>query len=110
MHVDVTDLLHDKSIIPARSQWIYKDDKEVHRTLYGRFPSGPALTSKSPIVSFLETEEVDVEDIINLIENGIIPDEWRVILAVAKEREQKRDNAWFYVKMIPEMQLYQTAT
>jgi len=35
---------------------------------------------------------------------------WRVIVAVAKERELKETNARFYEKMTPEMRLYQTAT
>ncbi|CAG9763643.1 unnamed protein product [Ceutorhynchus assimilis] len=65
MHVDVTDLLSDKSIIPSRSQWIHEYDKQVHRTLYGRFPTGPPSTTKSAVISYLEKEEVNVKEIID---------------------------------------------
>lgn len=39
-----------------------------------------------------------------------MPQDWKIIIAVAKEREHKRTNARFYAKMTPEMRLYQIAT
>ncbi|KAK9877807.1 hypothetical protein WA026_019487 [Henosepilachna vigintioctopunctata] len=102
MHIDISDLLADKSIIPCRSQWIHEYDKQVHRTMYGKFPSA--------VISYLEADEVSVEKIIKTIDSGFLPDEWKVIVAVAKEREQKRDAARWYAKMTPEMRLYQTST
>lgn len=109
-YVDPSDLLSDKSIIPSRDHWVYEYDNQVHRTLYGFFPRRPPFLSKSVIISYLSQEEVNVSDIIQMINQGLTPREWKVIVAVAKEREHKRDNARFYAKMVPEMRLYQIAT
>ncbi|USL85442.1 MAG: RNA-dependent RNA polymerase [Ixodes ricinus orinovirus-like virus 1] len=110
MHVDVTDLLSDKSIIPCREQWIHEYDKQVHRTLYGFFPSGPSSTTKSAVISYLEKEEVSVKEIIDTIQSRLVPKSWYVTVCVPKEREQKKDKARCFAKMTPEMRLYQTAT
>ena len=45
-----------------------------------------------------------------LISNKAIPLEWRIMIAVAKEREFKREGCRFYAKMVQEMRLYQVAT
>lgn len=110
MYVDPSDLLSDTSIIPSRSHWVYEFDAQAHRTLYGHFPNRPPFASKSVIISYLSQEDVDVSGIINTINTGDVPREWKVIVAVAKEREHKRTNARFYAKMTPEMRLYQIAT
>ena len=105
MYVDTSDLLSDKSIIPSRAHWVYEFDSQMHRTLYGRFSTRPQFAIKSVIISYLSKEEVDVSHIIQMINQ-----DWRVIVAVAKEREHKRTNARFYAKMTLEMRLYQIAT
>lgn len=110
MYVDPSDLLSDKSIIPTRRHWVYEYDNQAHRTLYGCFMTRPEFASKSVIISYLSKEEVDVSEIINQINTGRVPVDWKVIIAVAKEREHKRTNARFYAKMTPEMRLYQIAT
>nr|WPR17567.1 MAG: RNA-dependent RNA polymerase [Beetle nyamivirus] len=109
-HVDISDLLADKSIIPEKAQWIHEYDKQAHRTLYGFFPKGPLPTSKSVIIRYLETPIVSVKDILDLIERNVIPESWRIIVGVAKEREQKEVDARFFAKMTFEMRLYQTVT
>ncbi|QMP82162.1 RNA-dependent RNA polymerase [Hymenopteran orino-related virus OKIAV87] len=109
-HVDTSDLISDKSIIPARDQWIHEYDKQAHKTKYGYFPRGPPPTSKSVVIDYLERETIDVKSIIETISTRQVPDQWKVIMTVAKEREFKPEKARFYAKMVPEMRLYQTAT
>ncbi|KAL4125917.1 hypothetical protein QTP88_010154 [Uroleucon formosanum] len=92
MYVDPSDLLSDRSIIPTRQHWCYEYDNQTHRTLYGRFMTRPEFASKSVIISYLSQEEVDVFTIINTINTGQVPKDWKVIIAVAKEREHKRTN------------------
>lgn len=53
-HVDIADLLSDKSIIPGLTHWIHEYDRQAHRTLYGRFPTGPPPESKSVIIHYLK--------------------------------------------------------
>lgn len=59
---------------------------------------------------YLSQEEVSVSEIIAKINAGTVPHVWKIIVAVANEREHKRKNARFYAKMTPEMRLYQRAT
>lgn len=109
-HVDITDLLSDKSIIPSLDQWIYEYNKQAHRTKYGRFPTGPPPSSKSVVVHYLSQRHISVTDVMKQLATGFIPYAWRVMVAVAKEREFKYKDARFYGKMCFEMRLYQTAT
>ncbi|KAF5187638.1 Large structural protein [Thalictrum thalictroides] len=110
MYVDPSDLLSDRSIIPTRDHWVYEYDNQAHRTMYGQFMRRPAFARKSVIISYLSQEEVNVSDIIDKINTGLVPQSWKVIVAVERERELKRTNARFYAKMTPEMRLYQIAT
>lgn len=45
-----------------------------------------------------------------LINDGVIPSDWRVMVAVPKEREFKEVDARCYGKMVPEMRAYQVVT
>lgn len=108
-HIDISDLLSDKSIIPERSQWIYEYDRQAHRTNHGFFPTRPASTSKSVVIHYLQKERITVKEVIDVLQTGIIPLSWRAMVAVAKEREFKFEDARFYGKMCFEMRLYQTA-
>lgn len=107
-HVNLTDLLSDKSIIPELHQWIHEYDKQAHRTMYGVFPKGSPPTSKSAVVHYLSKERITVKEVIDSLQDMHIPLNWRAMIAVPKERELK--NARFYGKMCFEMRLYQTAT
>lgn len=109
-HIDMTDLLSDKSIIPSREQWIHEYDKQAHRTKWGRFPQGPAPTSKSVVVHYLKQDRITVKEVIDKLQAGNLPYSWRVMVAVPKEREFKDKDARFYGKMCFEMRLYQTST
>lgn len=42
---------------------------------------------KSAILSYLTTDEVCVEDIIKTIESREVPESWKILVGVAKERE-----------------------
>jgi len=46
-HVDASELISDKSIIPSLDQWVYEYDRQAHRILHGRLSAGPPQTSKS---------------------------------------------------------------
>lgn len=99
-HVDLTDLLSDKSIIPSLDQWVHEYDKQAHRTLHGRFPTGPPPTSKSAVVHYLSKESITVKEVIDQLQEQSIPQSWRVMVAVPKERELKQRKARFYGKCV----------
>lgn len=44
------------------------------------------------------------------IDSGKVPDEWKIIVAVPKEREFKKSNVRFYAKLTMSMRFYQTLT
>jgi hypothetical protein len=108
--VDPADLLADKAIIPAKDQWPYEYDKQAFRTHHGRFPTSAPKTEGRVILDYLTRNDLDLRDILQTVSTGQIPENWRVMVAVPKEREFKRENARFYAKMCNEMRLYQTAT
>lgn len=109
-HIDTIDIIADKAIIPRKEEWIYEYDSKTFRTLHGRFPTGPEPTTKSVVMHYLTTDIFSCEEIIRIIDNGIIPSDWRVMVAVPKEREFKEDDARCYGKMTPEMRAYQVVT
>ncbi len=51
-----------------------------------------------------------MKEIIDAIERGEVAESWKVIVAVPKEREFKRENVRFFGKMTPELRLYQVVT
>lgn len=59
---------------------------------------------------YLTTEAFNCQEILGLIDKGIIPQEWRVMVAVPKEREFKDTDARCFGKMTPEMRAYQVVT
>ncbi len=109
-HVDSSDLLSDKSIVPELDQWIHEYDRQAHRTLYGRWPEGPKSTTKRVVIDYLTKEDFSIKEIIDAIDRGEVPDSWKIIVAVQKEREFKQENARFFGKMTPELRLYQVVT
>ncbi|CAG4938082.1 unnamed protein product [Parnassius apollo] len=56
------------------------------------------------------SESFDCREIIGLIDRGIIPEEWRIMVAVPKEREFKHTDARCFGKMTFEMRAYQVVT
>lgn len=109
-HIDTIDIISDKAIIPGRSEWIHEYDTKAFRTLHGHMPRGPPSSTKSVVMHFLTTEVFDCREILGLIDKGVIPSEWRVMVAVPKEREFKENDARCFGKMTPEMRAYQVVT
>jgi len=73
-HIDLSDLLSDKSIIPERGQWIYEYDQQAYRTKYGRFPMGPPPTSRSVIVHYLRRDKITTDEVLDRIQTNTVPD------------------------------------
>lgn len=88
-HIDTIDIIADKAIIPRRSEWIYEYDHKAFRTLHGRFPVGPPPTTKSVVMHFLTSDTFECKEILGTIDKGIVPSDWRVMVAITKEREFK---------------------
>lgn len=109
-HVDTIDIISDKAIVPRLSDWIHEYDSKAFRTIHGHFSRGPPPTTKSVVMHFLTTETFDCKEILSLIDQGIIPEEWRMMVAVPKEREFKETDARCFGKMTPEMRAYQVVT
>lgn len=61
-------------------------------------------------MQYLGREEVNVHEIINTVSRKEVPREWKVTVAVAKEREMKKRKARFFGKLVLEMRLFQVAT
>lgn len=110
MFIDATDLLSDKSIIQDKASWGHEYDRKAYRTIHGKFLRLNPTPVKSAILSYLTSEYVSVQEIIETIETGHIPDSWKIIVGVPKEREFKSKNARFYCKLTPQMRLYQTSS
>ena len=109
-YVDPSELLANKSLIGERSQWPYEYDTQAYRTLYGHWPRKPPQRTKRLIIDYLTRNDLDLRRIIDVISTGEIPQEWKIMVAVAKEREFKREKARFYGKLTQEMRMYQVAT
>ncbi|CAG5000839.1 unnamed protein product [Parnassius apollo] len=109
-HVDTIDIIADKAVIPRWSEWIYEYDSKAFRTNHGRLPVGPPPSTKSVIIHFLVSESFDGKEIINLIDKGVIPSDWRIIVVVPKEREFKQFDARCFGKMTFEMRAYLVIT
>lgn len=110
MFVDATDLLSDKSVIQDKDSWGLEYDRKAYRTIHGKMLRLGQTPIKSAILSYLTAEEVCVEDITRIIEDNEVPDSWKILVGVAKEREFKSRNARFYCKQVPEMRIYQTSS
>lgn len=62
------------------------------------------------MMHFLTTEIFDCREILSHIDKGVIPSDWRVMVAVPKERKFKENDARYFGKMTPEMRAYQVVT
>lgn len=75
MFVDATELLSDKSIIERKSAWTYEYDLKAYSTIYKQFLRQGPIPLKSAILSYLRQEKFDEEEIINVIQTFIIPED-----------------------------------
>lgn len=112
MHPDLSELISDTSINPGLSHWHYESTPDwMHNVEYGRYPTHklPRMRKNRPILVYLEEQGISLQQVINVIESGVIPDEWTVITLVAKERELKLE-ARFFAKNTYEVRLWQVST
>lgn len=96
MFVDATGLLSDKSVIQDKEAWGHEYGRKTYRTIYGKMLRLGPNPIKSAIPSYLTAEEVCVENVIRTIESKEVPENWKTLVGVAKEREFKSRNARFY--------------
>ncbi|PNF27492.1 hypothetical protein B7P43_G04288 [Cryptotermes secundus] len=83
-NVDYTELMEDKSLSPLRSEF---------RTAYNRerlgYDPGRPTTSRRVLEEVLNRETVNVKEICKAIQLRQIPEDWKIIMVHAKERELK---------------------
>ncbi|UUW06592.1 VP1 [Cat Tien Hospitalitermes Lispi-like virus] len=103
-HPDYTDLLDDRSISVKRSEIrsIYSSDALGYKP-------NPPTSDRRVLKEVLKRPTVCVKHICDLVQRGMIPDEWKVIIVHAKERELKIAPRLFAM-MTFEMRLYYSVT
>lgn len=99
-HLDYTDFIDDKSLSVERDQI---------RTIYskeslGYWPGKPR-TDRRCVRELLRRETLDIKEICNIIQLGLVPENWKVIIIHSKEREMKIAPRLFAM-MTLEMRLY----
>nr|DAZ87986.1 TPA_asm: RNA-dependent RNA polymerase [Taeniapi tapwovirus] len=111
-HPDLSELISDTSINPGLSHWHYESCPDwMHKILYGRWPSHrvPRMRKNRPILVYMKEPEITLDAVLSVIEEQRVPEEWKVITLVAKERELK-EKARFFAKNTYEIRLWQVAT
>lgn len=97
-HIDTVDIISEKAVIPKYTEWIYDDDTKLQNiTRKVSFRISP--TTKSVVMHYLTTEIFNFKEIISLIDMGVVPRDWRIMVAVPKEREFKEVDALCNGKM-----------
>lgn len=99
-HFDFTDLLEDKSCSVQRS-----DLRSVYSSAKLGYVPPKAKSSRRVLLEILNRPEIDIKEICDLVQKGLIPEEWKIILVHAKERELKMAPRLFAM-MVLEMRLY----
>lgn len=99
-HLDYTDLIDDKSLSVERDQL---------RTIYSSealgYQPGQPRTSRRCVRELLRRETIDIKEICDIIQLGLTPDNWKIVVVHAKEREMKLAPRLFAM-MTLEMRLY----
>nr|WPV62312.1 MAG: RNA-dependent RNA polymerase [Wenzhou bat tapwovirus 1] len=112
MHPDLSELISDTSIHPGYSHWHYESTPAwMHIAEYGYPPRHriPRMRKNRPILVYMEEPGITLKTVIDRIEEGEVPEEWKAITLVAKERELKTA-ARFFAKNTYEVRLWQVAT
>lgn len=111
-HPDISELLSDTSICGGLSQWHYEIPYHwVHEVQHG-YPMNRRLPRTNPskvILDFMKRKYIDLKTIIDLIDNQDIPEEWKIIVLVAKERELK-EFARMFAKCHSDIRFWQIST
>ncbi|UHK03318.1 MAG: RNA-dependent RNA polymerase [Hangzhou acrida cinerea lispivirus 1] len=103
-HADYTDLMDDKSLAPLRSELrsIYCPQRLHYQ------PKSPT-SSRRVLQEVLNRPTIDIKQICERVNRGNIPEDWKIIILHAKERELKI-SARLFAMMTLEMRLYFCAT
>lgn len=99
-NIDYTELMDDKALAPLRSEL---------RTAYnperlGYNPGKPS-TSRRVLEEVLNRDTVDVKSICEAVQRRQIPEDWKIIMVHAKEREMKEAPSMFAM-MVFQMRIY----
>ena len=83
-HLGYTDLIDDKSLAVERDQIrsVYSPDSLGYRTETPR-------TDRRSVRELLRREELNIKAIREAIQLGLVPENWKVVIIHAKEREMK---------------------
>ncbi len=110
-NVEILNILSDKAISCGLKTWSSLYNANAYKVFYGK--SRPPVSTKTTtgrlILDFLSTDEYKLSDVLNKIETGTVPKEWKVIELVPKERELKVAARCFCKLTLP-MRLWQSAT
>jgi hypothetical protein len=99
-HLDYTELLEDSALS------CQKDDlRSIYNSASLHYKPSPAKTDRRVLNEILSPAEIDVKEICDRIQLNMIPDEWRIIIIHAKEREMKIAPRLFAM-MVLEMRIY----
>lgn len=108
-HPDLTDLLTGTAITPGRDFWAKEFSFDAFIMDHGARPQCPKGGIIRVILKHFQSLDLSLEDFIRKIEEDIVPDTWKVIVLVAKERELKVESR-FSARFCMEMRLNQVAT
>ena len=110
MHLELTDLLSDKSICPGLSNLASSFDSKAHYARTGR-PLPPHDKTRGKVLrEYLCRDRETVAEVVEMVERDVVPKEFLVFEAVFKERELKIKKARAFCKLTYPLRLYQTST
>ena len=104
--------MKDPATSQGRDCWTDELDAQAFRTIHGHRPPRPTHPEfKSKVLSqFLFRENISVEDVIDKIETGNVPLNYKTMTVVIKEKELKIEKHRRFCKTTPPIHLWQTAT
>lgn len=86
--VDPTDLLSDTAITGGLSHWGNEFDSYLYEVLHNQpLPPVPSREETKVLLKYLSLESINIKNILDLIEERDIPDAWKIVVLVFKERE-----------------------
>lgn len=99
-HTDYTDVCDDKAI----SSYLSEAHKNYCPQMTGII-GGPTKSSRRVLIEMLKKANIDIKEIFQKIQDRQVPDDWKIIMLHAKERELKIKPRLF--AMMPlEMRIY----
>ena len=108
--LETSDLLNDKAVIPRLEEWVYEYDLTAYQANHHSQPPRPVRGTKRAILNFLKHDSLDIRSAVEAVDQRRVPQREKVMVAVPKEREFKREDARFDCKLTDTMGLWQRAT